>query len=166
MRVARGGQIMGRNHLRLGVWGLALLTCFAMLGQTAFAWDNRPRVEAAGFYPKPDFSVGPPNFADEIKIGVNGRCTKDSPLPTLCTSQLTEGRFEFFNKFTGFKIKGTITSLDFHLENACTAFNSPNGKPAVTIKGSCDDGAMCTQFQMDLVDNDPGGPDWVCNVNI
>src|SRR5213594_2746509 len=105
---------MGRNHLRQGVWGLALATCFALLGhQTAFAWDNRPRVEASGFFKKPDFAVGPPSFADEVKFGVTGRCRKDSPSPTTCTSPPTEGRFEFFNTFTHFKIKGKITSLDF-----------------------------------------------------
>ncbi|SRR6266550_215556 len=153
---------MGRTQLRLGVWALALLTCFAVVGDhTAFAADGQ-RLEAAGWY----FGFNPnkaDDFSPEIKFGVTGKDDHGNKL----------GRFEYFDTFNGLKVHGKLTYLEFH-PNYCASnnpFDPPLTGPAVTVHGQCDndgDGGSPCSFQMDLVDGgDPGkGKDLVCNVMV
>jgi hypothetical protein len=148
---------MGRNHSRLAFWVLAGVTALAVFGgQPAYAWDShQPRVEGAGWFSTTNFTT----FAqDEIKLGVNAKLNKLS---------VPDGRFEIMNKTNKFNVHGRVTNVTFH-PATCGAFNAPNGQPAATIWGQCDDHAVCSQVQFDVVDNDSGGhnPDWVCNVHV
>ena len=150
---------MNGRHLRLSAWLLVLFTCFAFIGSpSAYAWDNgtshQPRVEAAGWYCTPAF--GPPSGCAEIKFGITAKNDKTGN---------PQGRFEYMNHFTGYSAKGRITAFTPHNATCADPF-APNGLPAATVKGMCDDGSC--SFQMDVVDDDTvkHQPDWVCNVQV
>ena len=117
--------------------------------------------------------VPQPGHVDEIKFGITARCSKNSGSLVACTGPQTEGRFEYFNRFTGFKIKGRITS--FHMQTAADSLcqpsfllGPPETAPTASIQGQCDDDSICSMFQIDVVDVDPkgNGADWVCNVHV
>jgi hypothetical protein len=163
---------MGRSQLRRGVWALAILTCLTVAGgHTAYADDNHPRVEAAGWYFSTQYADAP-NGSAEIKIGVTGKCDAGTTCPGGVTGPFPKARFEYFNTFTGLRVHGKITSMQFHPANCATDPNAPPGAPvglpAVTVSGLCDETGESCSFQMDLVDGgDPGrGTDWVCNVMV
>src|SRR5712692_1627868 len=106
---------MGRDHLRLAVWALAIVTSFAIFGDdTAYAWNTQPRVMAGGLFFKDD-PTNLPAGSDKVRFGVTGRCdilgTTTVGSSSTCVSP--RGRFEYHNKFTGLKARGRITSLTF-----------------------------------------------------
>jgi hypothetical protein len=151
---------MGRSQLRLGVWALAILSSLAVAGvHTAYASDNQPRLEAAGWFFI--FNCAAPNCSAETKFGVTGKDENGNKF----------GRFEYFNTVTGLKVHGKLTTLSFK-DNTCNTpppefGGPPAGSPAATLSGLCDEGGANCQFQMDLVDGgDRKGGDWVCNVQV
>ena len=168
---------MGRIHSRHGVWALALMTSFLVIGGNAYA-DTKARVHAAGqyFHNDPNNSVG--GFSDRINFGLEGKC----PAPNaMCTSN---GNFEYHNQFTHFHAHGKVTSLSVNSQPSaeCMAiFSGPpgsppgsglgidmTGKPSAVAEGSCKDGS-CTSFHIEVIDGDDNAPnqgDWVCVLRI
>ena len=150
---------MNQTQVRWAMCALAILTCLAMGSNTAYAWNNTPRVEAAGWY----FGTSLTTNNQEIKIGVTGKCD----LGTTCPGGTPIGRFEYFNTVTGLRVHGKLDSIQFHPQS-CANVPVAATAPAVTVQGHCDDGASCT-FQTDLVDGGGkknGMGDWVCNLTV
>jgi hypothetical protein len=184
---------MGRNHKRLVVWALAILTCVMIFGEhTAYAWDhaNQARVMAGGQFFIADCNpfTPPPgcNFSlnDRVSFGVNARCetgkvcsqngitpaVTGSFTPVASNGQAPKGTFEYFNHQTGMHAHGKITDVSFGTASSGCMFASgaSPGTPAAIVQGTCKDGS-CTQFQMELLDGDDGVNnvgDWVCNVTV
>ena len=179
---------MSSKHSRLGVWGLALVTCLAFGGQSAFAWNNQPRVHAAGsfFHNDPNNLAG--GFSDKVQFGVNGRCNNDgfsvdpvSGAQTCNNTRQNLGEFDYHNQFTKVNAHGKIQVLTFQKDSDCAAIlydSTLAGKPEATIKGGgqcpvggCPDpnGGLPHQynFEITVVDADdtaPQGKDAVCKV--
>ena len=167
---------MGRDHLRLAAWVLAILTICAISGNhTAYAMDG-PRVKAEGWFSKND-PTNPPNFSTKINFGLTARCDKSgwstANNTTTCNGS-PDGHFEYQNHFSGLKAHGRITTLRFEpvmASDNCVGDPAGDptlmGKPSAAISGTCDDGSC--SFSMKVVDADDdasGSPDWVCNVNV
>src|SRR5438128_1600850 len=144
---------MGRDHLRLGVWALAILTSFAVFGNhTAYAWNNQPRVQAGG-------SVFQGNTNEKVIFGLTGRCTDagftSAPNPGPPVLSMTEtcngskGQFEYHNKGSGLKAHGKVTTLTFEPVRPTDGCATPElagdanlvGKKAAHITGTCPDGS-------------------------
>lgn len=180
---------MNTKHSRLGVWALALFTCLALGGQSAFAWNNQPRVHAAGlfFHNDPQNVAG--GFSDKVRFGVNGRCNDDGFTSTMSGTSTTQtcnstrghlGEFDYHNEFTGVKAHGKVQALSFQPDSDCAALlQDPTlaGKRSATIKGGgqcptggCVDavgGVHQYNFEITVVDADddaPKGQDAVCKV--
>lgn len=172
---------MGRNHIRLGVWALAILTSFAVFGDhTAYAWNSQPRVQAGGW-------VFQGNTGEKVKFGLTGRCTDGGftsmPNQGLSTSEKcnqAKGEFEYKNQGSGLKAHGHVTSLTFEpvfagdgcATDAAGGNSALTGRKAAHLTGMCPDGSC--SFDIKVVDGDdapppPGQPspgDWVCNVTV
>jgi len=177
---------MNRTHLRLATWVLAMLTSFVLFGtHTAYAWDSKFRVEAAGWY----LSDGPTTNGNEIKFGVTGKCDNDAgACPGGTSGPFPKGRFEYFDTVNGMRVDGKLDSAVFYTAtitppdltgmtaidqcpNALPpAFGGPAaGSPGVRVHGTCDrDEPSNCSFTMNLIDGgDPGrGKDFVCDVAV
>jgi hypothetical protein len=174
---------MGRNQIRLGVWALAILTCFAIFGDhTAYAWqhETQPRVMAGGQYFMND-PTNTPGGSDRISFGINGRCESGTtctstgvtflgncdalgnctPITIPANGQNPKGTFEYFNHFSKLKTHGKITDIVFRtLQASDTCPNLAQnlnlvGAPSAIVKGSCNDGSC--SFQLEVVDGDDRG---------
>lgn len=168
-------ETMETRQSRLSVWALVLFTCFALFGgQSLFAWDNtKPRVEAAGWICKPDFTN--PNGCAEVKLGLTGKVTKTS---------MIDGRFEYLNRLSKYNVHGRINSMvvnsqpvanTSHPCYAAVTFNPatntqvagpPLNAPYATVDGTCEDGSC--SFHVTLVDDDSPNhtADWACDIHM
>jgi len=133
--------------------------------RTAYADDNHPRVEAAGWYFSTQYPPDANGNSVEIKFGVTGKCDAGTNCPGGVTGP--KGRFEYFNTFTGLRVHGKINNMHFHPSDCGPNAPpiAPIGAPAVLVSGQCDDPGETCSFSMDLVD---GGKhnDFVCNVMV
>lgn len=142
---------MVNKATRLSAYALALLTSFALFAQqTAVAAQPGPRVEGAGWFCTPDFAAGATGCA-EIKFGITANVTGNGA---------PQGRFDYFNRFTGYSVHGVIVGFT---QNPATCGNA--GAPAAQLHGSCTDGASC-DFWISVVDDGPGQQDWACDIQM
>jgi len=173
---------MGRKKIQLGVWALAILTSFVIFGDhTAYAFDSKFRVEAAGWF----LSDGPTTNGNEIKFGVTGKCANSTGVcPGGTSGPSPKGHFEYFDIVSGMRVDGTLNQAVFYTTTSAdltgmTAIDQcpnapspafggpPAGVPGVQVHGICDDYSGCT-FSMDLIDGGEPGKlkDFVCNVSV
>lgn len=160
---------MGRNNFRVGVWLMALVTCFAIAGtHSAYAWDNgqKPRVQGGGFFNTPNPLA--PNGTAKVTFSVTGRCADGSMACGGSTQAGARGRYEYFNHATGMRARGNLQTIQFGPASAACGLDDPNvvGHKAALVTGQGDDGST---FKMELVDSDDSQPvaaDHVCQVHV
>jgi len=160
---------MGRNHSRLGVWALAVMTCFFIAGAHSAYAANQARVHAGGQYFHNDPANTGGGFSDRVSFGLEGKC----PAPNTPCS--LKGNFEYFDHVTGVHSHGKTTSLSVNSQPSSTCMGimlslgiDMTGRPSAVANGNCPDGS-CTNFSIEVIDGDDNAPDqgdWVCNVSV
>ena len=184
---------MGRNHSRLGIWALALMTSLLVLGANAAYADSNFRVHAGGqFLLTNNSGVG--GSSDRVSFGLEGKCPSPTgacapngisfvspfngqPVQLVAPEQGApnpNGNFEYHNHSNGLHAHGKITDISFGTASStCTSVDPAlAGKQSAIIHGNCPDGS-CSQFQIEVVDGDETTPtsptnegDWVCNIDV
>ena len=179
---------MGRNHSRLGIWVLALITSLFVVGGNAAYADDFPRVHAAGEFFHNDFTAMPPITNQRVHFGIEGKCKAPAAPDGSFTcapngispatgspfaggffvaprsGPAPDGNFEYENRATGLHVHGKLTDIQFEPQpsTSCMAIASSFGVDLSGRPAALVQGSCkdgsCTQFQMEVVDGDDWAP--------